>query len=184
MRSTLYSLSLVTLLCLATTACRPTQPQEAPTCRSARELPPRTLAETKRLLEPAVGGTWEVKKGRLVGRKKGKSDQWVLVCVVIPNPRTSDAGLRVAQEIGFFYSAVYYVRAYDETHLVIGMSKSLAREDKRIASLLGMNVVDPPSDFHQFVAERCGCVWDRKALTLKRRTPEARAPADADKPRR
>ena len=171
MKAPIRTLTLLTLVSLALGSCQGTQPPPTALVPEVTTRPTRTLEEIKGLLEPAMGGTWRIGKDMLRGHKAGEGQRYEFVCTVIPNPKTSDAGLGAAKMILWTWSSVQHVFAADGDHVLTTTARSISPAHREIAATLGMELVEPPEVLGVYLRERCNCVWDRRATTLTRTAP-------------
>lgn len=153
------------ILPLFFTACQtPVQPT-APGSRGPEPEQPRTLEELKEFLAERMPATWEIEKGnRLCGRDRDENGNWKWSCIIISNPKDSEMGRQVAQEMGTLWSSLQLVAAQGDAFILIGSPE--LPEVNTVADLLGLSVLSPPKDIRTFVVEDCGLIWN--GLTLER----------------
>ena len=139
--------------------------ESPPSSALAQADRPRTLQELVGVLSEKVPATWEIEKGnRVCGRERDKQGNWKWSCIVIANPKYSDSGRQVAQEMGTLWSSIQFVAAHGRSYILIGRPEQ--PDVHRVAKVLGLTMLDPPKDIRTYVVEDCGLVWD--GLRLKK----------------
>jgi hypothetical protein len=129
---------------------------------------PNNLPEAREFLAGLYPGTWEIEKGnRLIGRARNSEGNWKWGCIIVPHPRTTEDGRRVAEEMGTAWSSLQMVAAQGRDFIVIGNPE--IPEAKLVMNSLGLSPVDPPKDIRTFVVEDCGLVWDELNLVRPNR---------------